>query len=213
MSLIIVIFNWNNDHRKPSLIASAPPTFSFANITWVEWSEVDSVLSCGIGVWFGSYFILSAIVCPWLNCGLPPCCPQVVWCHCGEIGPFSATLAQDGLAECDRPGKNPLEYSAEVRNWTRATGRTDSELSHWAIMTDIGSYSSCKRFLSRHPRQLWIPTLKNNGHVEAGRKLYPNDALWEITESKTQYTNFCEPLRRIRVPLGYLQAPDTGQNT
>jgi len=25
--------------------------------------------------------------------------------------PFSATLAQDGLAECDPPGKNPLKYS------------------------------------------------------------------------------------------------------
>jgi len=38
-----------------------------------------------------SYF--SAIVCPWLNFGLPPWCSQVVWCHWGEIEPFSATLA------------------------------------------------------------------------------------------------------------------------
>jgi len=27
------------------------------------------------------FFFLSAIVCPWLNFGLPPRCPQVVWCH------------------------------------------------------------------------------------------------------------------------------------
>ena len=53
------------------------------------------------------FFFLSAIVCPWLNFGLPPRCPQVVWCLWGEIEPFSATLAQDGLAECDQPGKIP----------------------------------------------------------------------------------------------------------
>jgi len=77
-----------------------------------------------------------AILCPWLNFGLPPRCPQVVWCLWGEIEPFSATLAQDGLADCDQSGTNPLKYSAMAGNWTRATGRTDSELSHWAIMTD-----------------------------------------------------------------------------
>jgi len=82
------------------------------------------------------FFFLSAIVCPWLNVGLPPRCPQVVRCHWGKIEPFSVTLAQDGLAECDQPGKNPFKYSAVAENWTRTTGRTDSELSHWAIMTD-----------------------------------------------------------------------------
>jgi len=48
----------------------------------------------------------------------------------GVIEPFSASLAQDGLAECDQPGKNPLKYSAVAGNRTRATGRTDSELFH-----------------------------------------------------------------------------------
>jgi len=33
------------------------------------------------------------------------------------------------LWECDQPGKNPLKYSAVAGNRTRATGRTDSELS------------------------------------------------------------------------------------
>ena len=37
--------------------------------------------------------------------------------------------------QCDQPGKNPLKYSAVAENWTRPTGRTDSELFHWAIMT------------------------------------------------------------------------------
>jgi len=49
-------------------------------------------------------FFLSTIVCPWLNFGLPPRCPQVVWCLWGEIGPFSAMLAENGLVE---PGKIP----------------------------------------------------------------------------------------------------------
>ena len=71
-----------------------------------------------------------------LSFGPPPRCPQVVWCHWREIEPFSATLAQDGLVEYDQPGKNLLKCSAVVGNWTRATGRTDSELSHWAIKTD-----------------------------------------------------------------------------
>jgi len=84
-------------------------------------------------IWHLSY---SHHLYPWLDFGLPPHCPQVVWCHWGEIEPFSATLAQDGLAECDQPEKNPLKYSEVAGNWTRATGRTDSELSHWAIMTD-----------------------------------------------------------------------------
>ena len=39
------------------------------------------------------------------------------------------------LWECNQPGKNPLKYSAVAGNRTRATGRTDSELFHWAIMT------------------------------------------------------------------------------
>jgi len=85
--------------------------------------------------WVFVFVHFSAFVCPLLNFGLPPHCPQVVWCHWGEIEPFSSTLAQGGLAECDQPGKNPLKYSAVAGNRTRAMGRTDSELSHWAIMT------------------------------------------------------------------------------
>ena len=43
---------------------------------------------------------------------------------------FFATLAQNGLSECDQPGKNPLKYPAIAGNWTRATEREDSEV-HW----------------------------------------------------------------------------------
>jgi len=84
------------------------------------------------------YFFSLAIVCPRLNFNLLPRCPQVVWCHWGEMEPFPATLAQDGLAEWGQPGNNPSKYSVDGGNWTHTTGRTDSGLhlfSHWAIMT------------------------------------------------------------------------------
>ena len=42
---------------------------------------------------------------PWLDFGLSPRCPQVAWFH-WEIESFSATLAQDGLVECDQPEKS-----------------------------------------------------------------------------------------------------------
>jgi len=69
---------------------------------------------------------LSSIVYSWLDFGLPPHCPQVVWCRSGEIEPFSTTLVHDGLAECDQAGRNPLKYSAMAGNWTR-------EDRQWAI--------------------------------------------------------------------------------
>jgi len=72
--------------------------------------------------------------------GFPPRCPQVVWCHWGEIEPFSATLAQDALAECVQPGTDMHEIHSFSHSaiLTRATERTDSAVhsfSHWAIMT------------------------------------------------------------------------------
>ena len=87
----------------------------------LNWTKNKSIL--------GSIFLLfSAIVYPLLNFGLPFHCPQAVRCNGGEIEPFFATLAQDRLAECDQVGKNPLKYSAMAGNWTRATGRTVSEI-------------------------------------------------------------------------------------
>jgi len=46
----------------------------------------------------------------------------------GEIGPFSATLAQDGVVECDQAGENPLKYFVMTGNGTRAMDRADSEI-------------------------------------------------------------------------------------
>jgi len=85
--------------------------------------------------------VFSAIICPWLDVGLPPRCPQVVWCHWGEIEPISATLAQDGLAECDKPGKKSLEIlnnhrvihlyiyedNSETHSWQSILGVTYTE--------------------------------------------------------------------------------------
>jgi len=89
-----------------------------------------------------------------LNFGFPPRCPQVLWCHWGEIEPSSAMLAQDGLVECDQPGKNPLKYSATAGNWTRDTGRTDSEIHsffRWAIVTWV-----MERAGERHSFSHWL---------------------------------------------------------
>jgi len=54
------------------------------------------------------------------------------------VGPESSSsnTVASTADHSDQPGKNPLKYSAVAGNWTRATGRTASELSHWAIMTD-----------------------------------------------------------------------------
>jgi len=60
-------------------------------------------------------FYFSPIVCP--DVGLPSRCPQVVWCHWAEVLSFSATLAQDELAELTARGKS-LKYSATIGNQT-----------------------------------------------------------------------------------------------
>ena len=78
--------------------------------------------------WVMVFFFLSAIVCPWLNFGLPPRCPQAVWCLWEKIEPFSATLAQDGLAECDQPAKS-LEILR--RGWELNPGHGEDR--QWAI--------------------------------------------------------------------------------
>ena len=91
---------------------------------WCLLIHINSLIFC-----LTEFGITSAIVCPWLDFGLPPRCSQVVWCHWGEIEPFSAMLAQGGLAECDQPEKSPSKYFPTAGNWTRAAERTDSELS------------------------------------------------------------------------------------
>jgi len=58
----------------------------------------------------------SVIVCPCLHFGLPPRCPQAMWCHLGKIEPFSATPAQVGLVGYDQWGKHFLKYSAIAGN-------------------------------------------------------------------------------------------------
>jgi len=81
--------------------------------------------------------VLPLFVDSWLGVGLPQC-PWVVLCHLREIEPFSAM--QDGLAECDQPGKDPRKYFVMAGNWMRVMERTDSEIhsfSHWTIMTDF----------------------------------------------------------------------------
>jgi len=77
-------------------------------------------LASGLLVFFHQSSSVCLSVCPWLDFGLPPHCPQVIWCPWGEMEPFSATLAQDGLVECDQSGKNSLKLNPahrEDRQW------------------------------------------------------------------------------------------------
>jgi len=59
-------------------------------------------------------FVFSHCLCPWMDFGLLPRW-QKVWCHLAEIEPFSAMLAQDGLAERDQPGTDFLEILSNGR--------------------------------------------------------------------------------------------------
>jgi len=59
-----------------------------------------------------SSLLFSAILCSCLNFGFPPQCPHIE----ERLSHFFATLAQDGLAECGQPGKNPLKYSTTAGN-------------------------------------------------------------------------------------------------
>jgi len=52
----------------------------------------------------------------------------------GDWAIFCHTLAQDGLAVRSAREKS-LEIQPRGWDWTQATGRTDSELFHWDIMT------------------------------------------------------------------------------
>jgi len=47
---------------------------------------------------------------------------------------------------CDQSGQNPLKHSATVRDLTWGKGKTESELSHWAIMTRTTGRTVSKRF-------------------------------------------------------------------
>jgi len=60
---------------------------------------------------FNGLKIVSVIFCSLLNVGLPPRYPQAVWCHWGEIEPFSATPAQARSAEWDQLRKIPWNPS------------------------------------------------------------------------------------------------------
>jgi len=83
-------------------------------------------------------------------------------------------LAQDGLAECDQPGKNPLKYCAMAGNWTRATGKTDSEIhlfSNWAIMTRDTERQTV-RYIHPHTELSW-PGPQGGQTVS-----YPSELSW-----------------------------------
>ena len=60
----------------------------------------------------------------------------------GRLSHFLQHWLRTGWQSVISQGKNPLKYSAVAGNRTRATGRTDSELFHWPVMTDYCIYIS-----------------------------------------------------------------------
>ena len=73
--------------------------------------------------------LFSVIICPWLGFGLPPRCPQVLWCQWGEIEPFSATLAQNRLAAREK-------FLEILRHGLELTDSETHSFYHWPIVTD-----------------------------------------------------------------------------
>ena len=85
--------------------------------------------------------------------------PGIVWCHWREIEPFSATLAQDGLAVCNwlgkipwntlsRPGMEPKPLRGQTMRYIHFPlgyhdsgygqhRQWDTFISHWGIMTRV----------------------------------------------------------------------------
>ena len=65
-----------------------------------------------------------------------------------EIEPFSITLAQDWLTECDQSRKSPLKYFAMPGNRTRAMERTHSKIHEWLFCIVpqklVARFCSCK---------------------------------------------------------------------
>jgi len=53
------------------------------------------------------YFFLSAIIYPWMAIGLPPRCPQVVWCHWVERSHFLSRRLRIGWQRVISQGKIP----------------------------------------------------------------------------------------------------------
>jgi len=48
---------------------------------------------------------ITAIACPWLNFEQSPRCPNVVWCHSGEINPFLLRRLRMGWQSVISQGK------------------------------------------------------------------------------------------------------------
>ena len=77
---------------------------------------------------------LSAIIYPWLDIGLPPRCPQVVWCH----WLWSARGQSIEILHCHCRELNPSHGE-------------DSDIHlfpHWAIKSNLSSACFCRTNLS-----------------------------------------------------------------
>ena len=86
-------------------------------------------------------FFLPAILYPWLDIGLFPRCPQVVWCHwaifChagpGRVGRVCSV--REKYLEILHRGNELNPGHREDRQWAIPLSYS-TELFHWAIITD-----------------------------------------------------------------------------
>ena len=61
-------------------------------------------------------------------------CPQVVWCHLRGDWAIFCHVGSGRVGRVRWVREKSLEILRHGWEWTRASVRTDSELSHWAIM-------------------------------------------------------------------------------
>ena len=135
--------------------------------------------------------VQSFCVFPFSHClsmaGLWPSCSMSTGCvvPLRGIEPFSATLAQDRLVECDQPGKNPLKYSAtpgvEPGPWgLERTHIKICSLSHWASTTDffIDHNHIFLRPRCRGPTSSWV--LVGSAFVDASSGGRTAQSVWKL---------------------------------
>jgi len=111
----------------------------------LHWTRFPNASGWGDSEIIVQFFIVftPAIICPWLDFGLPPRAPQVVWCHWGEIEPFYATLAYwEYRTPCTRWISLMFLQLALTRVWSLSV-RNAALHCKWLI--DLGGWGSVNR--------------------------------------------------------------------
>jgi len=148
--------------------------------------------------YYGRFFFQPSFIHGWTSAF----CLHVQRCRWREIGPFSATLSQRGLAEHDYPGKNTPPWLG-IEPGPQGGQTVIHLFLYWAIMTELGTWDAliytprdlresletvqCMRGLTWFIR-LWWNTIKHvwSTHVTEGdpncchKKVCLNDVLPDL---------------------------------